>query len=131
MEQIVIKRGMDLTPEKIVAKLSYFYEQTHHLHFNTTSFAEHKALDIWGDFTEFKDKIGELLLGYQAPKRFGIPDPIKVDANVNPVKLMDDVIDFGRKLDDWAQSKNYRDLSNTAQELEGLGAKTKYLLSLK
>jgi len=130
MEAIMRISG-EMTPEKIIGKLSFFYEQIHHLHFNTTSFSEHKALDIWGDITDFKDKIGELLLGYITPKRFGPPESIQIDPYAQPSKVMDDIIDFAHKLDDWATNKKYTDLSNIAQELEGLAAKTKYMLTLR
>ena len=120
----------EFTPESIIHRLSFFYEQVHHLHFNTTSFAEHGALNFWKDLVEYKDKIGELLLGYQAPKRFGVMPQITI-GNPSPVEVLKQVISFAHTLDQWADKKGYMDLCNIAQELEGDAAKVMYLLTLK
>lgn len=131
MEEVVKIKRQEMTPESIINKLSFFYEQVHHLHFNTKSYATHNALNFWEELTGFKDKIGELLLGYQAPVRFKTPEPIIFDTMLDETGTIKEVVTFARKLDDWAQEKNYRDLSNIAQELEGSAAKTLYMLSLK
>lgn len=117
-----------LTPDIIMIKLSQFYEEVHLAHFNTTSFATHKNFDIWDDLTEFKDRIGELLLGYQAPKRFGAFS-IKVEIRT-PLVILNDIISFSHDLEEFADKNNYQDLCNVAQELEGMAVKSKYLLTL-
>lgn len=117
-----------LTPDSIMIKLSQFYEEVHLAHFNTTSFATHKNFDIWDDLAEFKDRIGELLLGYQAPKRFG-GFSLKIEVR-SPLVILNDIISFSHDLEEFADSNKFADLCNVAQELEGMAVKSRYLLTL-
>lgn len=118
-----------LNPDIIIQKLSTFAEEVHLAHFNTTEYAQHQALNFYDDLVDFKDKIGELLLGYFAPKRFSAFS-IKVQIK-NPQDLIEEIIKFAHDLEKYAQSNKFADLSNIAQELEGGAIKVKYLLTLK
>jgi DNA-binding ferritin-like protein len=119
-----------LTPELIVSKLSFFYEQTHECHFNTKSFAVHSALNYYDTLIDFKDKVGELLLGYMAPKRFGQMQTFKTSPTADPVELMKQIVEFSHQLEQYAEKNNYRDLANTAQDIEGSAVKNLFLLTL-
>ncbi len=60
----------DLSLESIAAKLTYFHEQLHLLHWQTTSYAQHKALGKLYEYVQdFKDGVIEKLMGYRASKK--------------------------------------------------------------
>jgi DNA-binding ferritin-like protein len=122
-----------LNPEKVVSKLMYLRDQAHLVHFQTTSFEVHKTMDfLYAALDEWVDKIGELLLGYIAPKRFGDLPAFKLDSNKDAQSLIneatefaDAVYDYGEENDDWYE------LCNFAADLEGDCRKANYLLTLK
>jgi len=118
-----------LNPDVIIQKLSSFVEEVHLAHFNTNSYAQHQVLNFYDDLVDFKDKIGELLLGYFSPKRFSAFS-LKVQIK-SPEDLIDEIIKFAHDLEKYAESNKFADLSNIAQELEGSAIKVKYLLTLK
>lgn len=126
------KQGKEsLTPDLINQKLSYFYVQTHDNHLNTMSYEEHKALDtLYNELVDFKDKIGELLLAYIAPKRFNPEYSLKIVKKTSD-QLVQEGIDFSRQLYDWAEEYEWIELCNFAADLEGLFEKSKYRLTLK
>ena len=56
--------GSDLSLESIAAKLTYFHEQLHLLHWQTTSYAEHQAPGGLYDYVpDFKDGVIEKIYG--------------------------------------------------------------------
>lgn len=119
-----------LTPDKIVAQLFYFHSQAHFNHLQTTSFAAHKALDeLYNGLVEFKDKIGELLLGYQAPKRFGVFQCPPI-TKISDVKLATDIATFADEVYEWSEKQKFYELCNHAADLNGLAQKIRYLLTL-
>lgn len=119
--------------ESIAAKLSFFYEQTHLLHWQTKSYAEHVALGGFYDkLVDFKDEIIEKLMGYMQGKRvntFKIPT-LSNYSNGAPLALVKQVIEFAEQLEDWAEEQDYCDIENIAQSLSGEASKTQYLLTL-
>jgi hypothetical protein len=61
-------------------------------------------------------------------KREQIPTYTGKDSSV---KLSEDIVSFAKSLEEWAEEKEYCDISNIAQSLSGLAAKTLYRLTLK
>jgi hypothetical protein len=122
-----------LTPEVIIGKLFSFHDAAHFLHLQTTSFAEHKALDeTYKDLVDLKDDISEYLLGIMAPKRFSSikTDPIPSYSTANVTKFAQDIFDFSVQLCDWADEKHLEELCNLSSDLQKVGVKLKYLLTL-
>jgi hypothetical protein len=127
-EQMI--RSSEMSLESVAAKLTYFHEQLHLLHWQTSSYAEHQALGGLYDYVhDFKDGVVEKLMGYigRRPRAYKI-EPLTdgVDCRM----LVGDVISFAHQLMTWAESNRYCDVENLAQELSGEAAKTKYLLTL-
>jgi hypothetical protein len=124
----MIKSG-ELNLETIAGKLTYFHEQLHLLHWQTTSYAQHKALGKLYEYVQdFKDGAVEKLMGYTG-KRPGVYkiEPLSVaDSNSVVTALMD----FASNLKRYAESNSYHDIANLADALSGEAAKTKYLLTL-
>jgi len=119
-----------LTLESIAAKLTYFHEQLHLLHWQTTSYAEHQALGGLYDYVhDFKDGVVEKLMGYtgKRPKAFKI-EPLSDGAGASNV--VSELMSFSSSLKSYAESNGYHDISNLADALSGEAAKTKYLLTL-
>lgn len=128
-----IKKDAEMTPEFIQGKLFSYADIAHKFHLDTTSYAEHKAMDkLYSGLVEFKDSISEMLMGYLGGKRIG---KIKLDEIPEYSKgkcadLCNDVSEFSYELYEWAGKKKYCDIENTAQSLSGLAASTTYLLTL-
>jgi len=120
-----------LNPDRIIAILFYLHDAAHLKHLQTTGFAEHKALDIlYTQLVSFKDEIGEMLLGYIAPRRFSKFESIPVK-DMHHNDLVEQVIKFADDLYYYAEENKWWALSNKAQDLSGLGLKIKYLLTLE
>ena len=124
----MMKSG-ELNLETIAGKLTYFHEQLHLLHWQTTSYAKHKALGkIYEYVQDFKDGVIEKLMGYTG-KRPGI---YKIDAlnATDPTAVVTALMDFASNLKKYAESNSFHDIANLADALSGEAAKTKYLLTL-
>lgn len=121
---------MTLTTEEIAGKLAFFHEQIHMIHWETRSFAEHKATGGFYEFLQdFKDDIIEKLMGYTG-KRIKALKIEPIVANADTMKIADDIMKFSKELESYGDSVGYGDICNMAQSLSGETAKIKYLLTL-
>ena len=124
----MIKSG-ELNLETIAGKLTYFHEQLHLTHWQTTSYAEHKALGKLYEYVqEFKDGVIEKLMGYTGKR----PAPYKIEPLINCTgnECVSNILSFASSLKSYAESNSYHDIANLADALSGEAAKTKYLLTL-
>lgn len=122
-------KGNSLTLETIAGKLTYFQEQLHLLHWQTTSYAQHKALGKLYEYVQdFKDGLIEKLMGYTG-KRPGI---FKIDplTNCTAIACVESLCNFASELKRYGDANNYHDIGNLADSLSGEASKTKYLLTL-
>jgi len=127
----MMKSG-ELNLETIAGKLSFFYEQLHLLHFQTTSFAEHEALGkIYDKVGDFQDEIIEKIMGYSGRriKAYKI-DALKDYSPGAPNQVVKDLVSFSKSLEEFGESNNMPDIENIAQSLSGEAAQTLYRLSL-
>jgi hypothetical protein len=121
--------GSDLSLESIAAKLTYFHEQLHLLHWQTTSYAQHQALGGLYDYVhDFKDGVVEKLMGYTGKR----PAAYKIEplTNCAPVQCVSDLMAFASDLKMYGEKNSFHDICNLADSLSGEAAKTKYLLTL-
>ena len=124
----MMKSG-ELNLETIAGKLTYFHEQLHLTHWQTTSYAEHKALGKLYEYVqEFKDDVIEKLMGYTGKR----PTPYKIEplTNCTGNECVSNLLSFASSLKSYAESNSYHDIANLADALSGEAAKTKYLLTL-
>jgi DNA-binding ferritin-like protein len=124
----MMKSG-ELNLETIAGKLTYFHEQLHLLHWQTTSYAQHKALGKLYEYVQdFKDGVVEKLMGYTGKR----PGAIKLEqlTATDPNAVVTALMDFSSNLKRYAESNSYHDIANLADALSGEAAKTKYLLTL-
>jgi DNA-binding ferritin-like protein len=124
----MMKSG-ELNLETIAGKLTYFHEQLHLLHWQTKSYAEHKALGKLYEYVQdFKDGVIEKIMGYtgKRPGVYKIEALSTVDANSVVTALMD----FSSNLKAYGETNKFHDIANLADALSGEAAKTKYLLTL-
>jgi len=124
--------GNALTLETISGKLSYFYEQLHLLHFQTTSFAEHEALGkIYDKVGDFQDEIVEKIMGYSGRriKAYKI-DVLKDYSSGAPNQVVKELVSFAKQLEEFGEANNMPDIENVAQSLSGEAAQTLYRLTL-
>lgn len=121
--------GSELSLESIAAKLTYFHEQLHLLHWQTTSYAEHMALGGLYDYVhDFKDGVIEKLMGYTGKR----PGAYKIEAlgGSPATTVVDNLMSFASELKAYGEKNSYHDVCNLADSLSGEAAKTKYLLTL-
>ena len=124
--------GNALTPELIAGKLSFFYEQLHLLHWQTTSYAEHQALGgIYDKVGDLQDEIVEKIMGYKGTrvKAYKI-DVLKDYSKGAPMQVVSDLITFAKQLEEYGETNKMPDIENVAQSLSGEAAQTKYRLTL-
>jgi DNA-binding ferritin-like protein len=124
----MMKSG-ELNLETIAGKLTYFHEQLHLTHWQTTSYAEHKALGKLYEYVQdFKDDVIEKLMGYTGKR----PAPYKIEplTNCTGNECVSNLLSFASSLKSYAESNSYHDIANLADALSGEAAKTKYLLTL-
>jgi hypothetical protein len=119
----------ELNLETIAGKLTYFHEQLHLTHWQTTSYAEHQALGGLYDYVhDFKDGVIEKLMGYTGKR----PTPYKIEplTNCTGNECVSNLLSFASSLKSYAEANSYHDIANLADALSGEAAKTKYLLTL-
>lgn len=119
----------ELSLESIAAKLTYFHEQLHLLHWQTTSYAEHQALGGLYDYVhDFKDGLVEKLMGYTSKR----PTAYKLEplTNCTPMQCVTDLMSFASQLKMYGEKNSFHDVCNLADSLSGEAAKVKYLLTL-
>lgn len=124
----MMKSG-ELNLETIAGKLTYFHEQLHLTHWQTTSYAEHKSLGKLYEYVqEFKDGVIEKLMGYTGKR----PAPYKIEALTNCTgnECVSNLLSFASSLKSYGEANSYHDIANLADALSGEAAKTKYLLTL-
>jgi hypothetical protein len=128
-EMMESKGSGSLTLETIAGKLTYFHEQLHLLHWQSTSYAEHKALGKLYEYVQdFKDGVVEKIMGYTG-KRPGI---FKIEplSGANASSVVSELMSFASDLKAYGEKNSFHDVCNLADSLSGEAAKTKYLLTL-
>ena len=120
----------EMSLESIASKLTYFHEQLHLLHWQTTSYAEHQALGGLYDYVhDFKDGVVEKLMGYMG-KRPKAPKMEPLSDSASASLVVSELMSFASSLKSFAEANSYHDIANLADALSGEAAKTKYLLTL-
>ena len=118
-----------LTLETIASKLTYFQEQIHLLHWQTNSYAEHKALgSLYEYIQDFKDDLIEKLMGYIGRKPVVYKLELLSTSTSNVV--LDELLSFAKSLKEYGEMNCYQDICNLSDSLSGEAAKSKYLLTL-
>ena len=118
-----------LTLDSIAAKLTYFHEQLHLLHWQTSSYAEHMALGGLYDYVhDFKDGLIEKIMGYTGKR----PGAYKIEplGAANASSVVSELMNFASQLKTYGEKNSFHDVCNLADSLSGEAAKTKYLLTL-
>ena len=128
-EDMMKSSGAEMTLESVAAKLTYFHEQLHLLHWQTQSYAEHQALGALYDYVhDFKDGVVEKLMGYMGKR----PSVYKIDplTNCTAMSCVESLCNFASELKMYGERNSFHDICNLADSLSGEAAKTKYLLTL-
>lgn len=121
--------GGGMTLESIASKLITMELQLQLVHWQTASYAEHKATGGMYEYLQgFRDGVMEKLMGYTGRK----PSNITV-GNIGSMTALGcamEVCSFAQSLKSYADTNGYLDIGNMADELSGEGNKLKYLLTL-
>lgn len=119
-----------MTLESIAGKLTFFHEQLHLIHWQTSSYAEHQATGALYDYVhDFKDGVMEKLMGY-AGMRVQAPKMEPVVNNASAMSVVNELKQFSSDLKAYGEANSYHDICNLADSLSGEAAKTLYLLTL-
>lgn len=121
--------GSEMSVDSVAAKLTYFHEQLHLLHWQTSSYAEHQALGGLYDYVhDFKDGLVEKIMGYTGKR----PSPYKIEPLINCTgnQCVSNLLSFASELKAYGEKNAYHDVCNLADSLSGEAAKTRYLLTL-
>lgn len=119
----------EMTLESIAAKLTWFREQLHLLHWQTGSYAEHVCLgSLYSYVHDFRDGLIEKIMGYTGKK----PSLYKLEAltNCTSTQCVSDLMSFASSLKAYGEKNSFHDVCNLADSLSGEAAKAKYLLTL-
>jgi len=128
-DEMMESKGSELSLESIAAKLTYFHEQLHLTHWQTTSYAEHQATGALYDYVhDFKDGLIEKIMGYTGKR----PNAYKIEplTNCKAEQCVSDLMKFASNLKMYGEKNAFHDVCNLADALSGEAAKTKYLLTL-
>jgi hypothetical protein len=128
-KEMISKAVVDLSLDSIAAKLTYFHEQLHLLHWQTTSYAEHQATGALYDYVhDFKDGLIEKIMGYTGKR----PSPYKIEplTNCTANQCVSDLLAFASQLKQYGEKNSFHDVCNLADSLSGEAAKVRYLLTL-
>lgn len=117
-----------MTLEIVAARLRYFEDQIQLIHWQTTSHAEHSALNLYDAITDFRDSVMEKLMGYTG-RRVKAYKYEPIMDTVSSTKVVTELKDFIYQLGEWADGEGYCDIKNMADSLSGEAAKTLYLLT--
>lgn len=100
-------------------------------HHNTRMHSKHESLNVYDALNDMRDDILEKLIGYLGGERYTKLSlvPIMGYDESMPDRVADEVIEFGRQLQNWASSMGFGDIENIAQSYSGEGAKLKYFLT--
>jgi hypothetical protein len=119
-----------MTPEAIFSTLVSLEVEAHLLHLETTSYAKHKALDkLYSGIQGFRDTISENILGH-VNKRFMPIKGIALKTGRTPQDICKELIVFSKDLHNMASENGWEDLANISDELQAVGTKVSYLLTL-
>lgn len=112
-----------MTPGKFIGTLFQSRDTMHIAHLQTTSFAEHKALNGYYDgILELTDTFSEVYFGRNKRVEIIIPESKNMDS-ISHLKEMQSILDNERN--------NYSsELQNIVDEMLALVNKTLYLLTL-
>lgn len=119
----------DMSLEGIASKLTWFELQLHMVHWQTLSYAEHNAMNLYDTVHDFTDDCIEKLMGYSGRKIKELKIP-PILSNALASSTVSDLISFSDELSRFAKTNNYSDIDNMAQDLSGNAAKTLFLLTL-
>ena len=128
-EDMMKSSGAEMTLESVAAKLTYFHEQLHLTHWQTTSYAEHQALGSLYDYVhDFKDGVVEKLMGYMGKR----PSAYKIEplGSASATAVVSDLMNFASELKMYGERNSFHDICNLADSLSGEAAKVRYLLTL-
>ena len=119
---------------EIVLVLFRFRQQLHVYHWQTTSYARHKASDeLLGSLTDFIDKFMEIYFGKYG--RVAFPEEVNIKignmSDENGMKFLDEMIHYYIEvLPTYLDPKNDTDLLNLRDEILGTTNQIKYLYTL-
>lgn len=111
---------------ELITELYCVTNTAHVAHINTRSFAQHKALGEFYDFTsDFKDRMIEYMVGQGYVSQI-VTNPIDTDEDI-----MDEATEAMDMINEFSAKSGDETLKNMAADFQESVGKLKYLLMLK
>lgn len=133
-ENVSTLKGGSKSAHVMIPVLFRFRQQLHVYHWQTTSYARHKASDeLLGSLTGFIDKFMEIYFGKYGRVEFPAEVNIKIGnmSDEDGMKFLDEMIHYYIEvLPTYLDPKNDTDLLNLRDEILGTTNQIKYLYSL-
>jgi hypothetical protein len=126
MSDLKLKVPVGYTEQTAYTEIHKLFLMVKLSHYKTRSFAAHEALGrTYDSLNDLIDNITEKLIGYSGidPTTFVIGTVMAL----SPKELGKYILKASKKLEDYAEVKEYCDIENLAQELSGVGAQLTYL----
>jgi hypothetical protein len=112
--------------KELITELYCVTNTAHVAHINTRSFAQHKALGEFYDFTsDFKDRMIEYIVGQGYVGQIST-NPIDTDEDI-----MDEATEAMEMINEFSAKSSDETLKNMAADFQEAVGKLKYLLMLK
>lgn len=133
-ENVSTLKGGANSAHVLIPVLFRFRQQLHVYHWQTTSYARHKASDeLLGSLTDFIDKFMEIYFGKYG--RVAFPEEVNIKignmSDENGMKFLDEMINYYIEvLPTYLDPKNDTDLLNLKDEILASTNQIKYLYSL-
>lgn len=133
-ENVSTLKGGANSAHVLIPVLFRFRQQLHVYHWQTTSYARHKASDeLLGSLTDFIDKFMEIYFGKYG--RVAFPEEVNIKignmSDENGMKFLDEMIHYYIEvLPTYLDPKNDTDLLNLKDEILASTNQIKYLYSL-
>jgi hypothetical protein len=133
-ENVSTLKGGANSAHVMIPVLFRFRQQLHVYHWQTTSYARHKASDeLLGSLTDFIDKFMEIYFGKYG--RVAFPEEVNIKignmSDENGMKFLDEMIHYYIEvLPTYLDPKNDTDLLNLKDEILASTNQIKYLYSL-
>ena len=94
-----------MTTEEIAGKLTFFQEQIHMIHWETRSFAEHKATGKFYEYLQdFRDEVIEKMMGYTGKRIQSLKIEL-IGNKADALTVADQIMKFSKELESFGDNK--------------------------
>lgn len=126
LNEMELTEGMSFLVSDI-QKISLWFELYHH---NTLKHSQHIALgEMHNAFNLIKDDLIEKIMGYTGERYNQLEIGSLLFTEEGLMEFPSQILALGDRLVNFGKARQFSDIENIGQEINGIGAKLKYLLT--